>query len=133
MNTNTDKIIEKPDKIWVVDKKYTKTVIHRIENEDGELQEIEKEVVIGTDGHWEYTDPDKKSVAAAANAIETAKKYLSETDYIVLKIAEAQAEGNTEAVTALCAEYAEQLSKRKQARETVNANEENIIALQKSI
>ena len=133
MITNTDKIIEKPDKIWVVDKKYTKTVIHRIENEDGELQEIEKEVVIGTDGHWEYTDPDKKSVEAAANAIETAKKYLSETDYIVLKIAEAQAEGNTEAVTALRTEYAEQLEKRKQARETVNLNEQKIMTLSLSV
>lgn len=129
MNTNTDKIIEKPDKIWVVDKKYTKTVIHRIENEDGELQEIEKEVVIGTDGHWEYTDPDKKSVAAAANAIETAKKYLSETDYIVLKIAEAQAEGNTEAVTALRTEYAQQLEKRKEARAAVNAGEQTVMTL----
>lgn len=133
MNTNTDKIIEKPDKIWVVDKKYTKTVIHRIENEDGELQEIEKEVVIGTDGHWEYTDPDKKSVAAAANAIETAKKYLSETDYIVLKIAEAQSENDAEAVAALRAEYAEQLSKRKQARETVNAGEARVRKLAENI
>ena len=73
------------------------------------------------------------SVIAANKAISEAKAYLRETDYIVLKIAEATAEGDAEQVAALQAEYAEQLAARKQARETVNANEENIIALQKSI
>ena len=72
-------------------------------------------------------------VITAKKAISEAKLYLRETDYIVLKIAEAQSENDTEAVAALRAEYAEQLSKRKQARAAVNANEESIIALQKDI
>ena len=79
-----------------------------------------------------YTE-NELSAMSANKKISEAKAYLRETDYIVLKIAEAQAEGDAEQVAALQAEYAEQLSKRKQARETVNANEENIIALQKSI
>ena len=72
-------------------------------------------------------------VIAAKKAISEAKLYLRETDYIVLKIAEAVAEGDALEVTALQAEYAEQLSKRKQARAAVNANEESIIALQKGV
>ena len=79
-----------------------------------------------------YTE-NELAAAAANKKISEAKAYLRETDYIVLKIAEAQSENDAEAVASLRAEYAEQLSKRKQARETVNANEENIIALQKSI
>lgn len=68
-------------------------------------------------------------VIAAKKAISEAKAYLRETDYIVLKIAEAQSENDAEAVALLCAEYAEQLSKRKQARETVNANEARVRAV----
>lgn len=72
-------------------------------------------------------------VIAAKKAISEAKAYLSATDYIVLKIAEAQSENDAEAVALLRAEYAEQLSKRKQARETVNANEGSVMAAQKGI
>ena len=79
-----------------------------------------------------YTE-DELSAMSANKEISEAKAYLRETDYIVLKIAEAQSENDAEAVASLRAEYAKQLEKRKQARETVNANEENIIALQKSI
>lgn len=79
-----------------------------------------------------YTE-DELSAMSANKEISEAKAYLRETDYIVLKIAEAQSENDAEAVASLRAEYAEQLSKRKQARETVNANEESIIALQKGV
>lgn len=79
-----------------------------------------------------YTEQELAAIAAR-KAISEAKAYLSATDYIVLKIAEAMSEGNAEEVTALQMEYAEQLTKRKQARAAVNANEESIIALQKDI
>lgn len=79
-----------------------------------------------------YTE-NELSAMSANKKISEAKAYLRETDYIVLKIAEAQAEGDAEQVAALQAEYAEQLSKRKQARAAVNANEESIIALQKGV
>ena len=48
------------------------------------------------------------------------KKYLADTDYIVLKIGECLSDGNTEAVTAIKTEYAEQLAKRKEARDKIN-------------
>lgn len=48
------------------------------------------------------------------------KAYLFETDYIVLKIAEAEAEGDAEEVTALQNQYAPELAKRKQARAVIN-------------
>lgn len=69
-----------------------------------------------------YTE-DELTAMSANKEISEAKAYLRETDYIVLKIAEAQSENDAEAVALLRAEYAEQLSKRKQARETVNAAE----------
>lgn len=70
-----------------------------------------------------YTE-NELAVIAANKKISEAKAYLRETDYIVLKIAEATAEGDAEQVAALQAEYAEQLAARKQARVTVNENEE---------
>ena len=72
-----------------------------------------------------YTE-NELSAMAANKKISEAKAYLRETDYIVLKIAEAQAEGDTEQVAALQEEYAEQLAARKQARVTVNENEVKI-------
>ena len=63
---------------------------------------------------------EQKAAAEKARQISTYKKYLSDTDYIVLKIAEAVAESDSEAVEAIKAEYAEQLAKRKQAREKIN-------------
>ena len=56
-------------------------------------------------------------------------RSLREMDYIVLKIAEATAEGDAEQVAALQAEYAEQLAARKQARVTVNENEAHVRAV----
>lgn len=73
-----------------------------------------------------YTEQDLAAIAAN-KAISEAKAYLSRTDYIVLKIAEATAEGDAAGVAALQEEYAEQLAKRKEARMAVNENE--VIAL----
>ena len=73
-----------------------------------------------------YTEQEL-AVIAANKAISEAKAYLSRTDYIVLKIAEATAEGDAAGVAALQEEYAVQLAKRKEARMAVNENE--VIAL----
>lgn len=70
-----------------------------------------------------YTE-NELSAMSANKKISEAKAYLRETDYIVLKIAEATAEGDAAGVAALKEEYAEQLAARKQARVTVNENEE---------
>lgn len=72
-----------------------------------------------------YTE-NELAAAAANKKISEAKAYLRETDYIVLKIAEATAEGDAEQVAALQEEYAKQLAARKQARVTVNENEVKI-------
>lgn len=55
-----------------------------------------------------------------AKKIAEYKKYLEDTDYVVLKIGECLADGNTEAVTAIKTEYAEQLAKRKESRDKIN-------------
>ena len=75
-----------------------------------------------------YTEEELATIAAR-NAIVAAKAFLEKTDYIVLKIAEATAEGDAESVAALQEEYAEQLQKRKEARATVNEKEAVIISL----
>ena len=51
------------------------------------------------------------------------KKYLADTDYIVLKIAEALANNDAESVSALKSEYAEELGKRNRARILINSLE----------
>lgn len=70
------------------------------------------------------------SVISAKNTIAKAKAYLSKTDYIVLKIAEAQSEGDEETVISLRTEYAQQLEKRKKARAAVNASEQTVMTLE---
>lgn len=68
---------------------------------------------------------EEKAVQEKVRQIEEYKKYLQDTDYIVLKMGECLADGNTEAVTAIKTEYAEQLAKRKEAREKINELEAN--------
>lgn len=63
---------------------------------------------------------EEKAAQEKAQQIATYKKYLSDTDYIVLKMGECLADGNTEAVTEIKTEYAEQLAKRKEARNKIN-------------
>lgn len=61
---------------------------------------------------------EQKAAQEKAKKIAEYKKYLENTDYIVLKIAEAQSEGSD--IAALRTEYAEQLAKRKEARNKIN-------------
>lgn len=63
---------------------------------------------------------EQKALQEKAKKIAGYKKYLQDTDYIVLKMGEYLADGNTEAVTAIKTEYAEQLAKRKEARDKIN-------------
>lgn len=63
---------------------------------------------------------EQKSKMEKARKIAELKKRLSKTDYIVLKIAEAQADNDTEKVSALKTTYASELEERKEAREKIN-------------
>ena len=63
---------------------------------------------------------EQKAAQEKAKKIAEYKKYLQDTDYIVLKMGESLADGNTEAVAAIKTEYAEQLAKRKEARNKIN-------------
>lgn len=63
---------------------------------------------------------EEKATQERAKKVAEYKKYLEDTDYIVLKIGECLADGNAEAVAAIKTEYAEQLAKRKEAREKIN-------------
>lgn len=63
---------------------------------------------------------EQKAAQEKAQKIAEYKKYLADTDYIVLKIGEYLADGNTESVTTIKTEYAEQLAKRKEARNKIN-------------
>lgn len=63
---------------------------------------------------------EQKAAQEKAKKIAEYKKYLQDTDYIVLKMGECLADGNTEEVTAIKTEYAEQLAKRKEARDKIN-------------
>ena len=69
------------------------------------------------------TKPKEYVLTAAqekAKKIAEYKKYLADTDYIVLKIAEAQSEGETATVQQLRDIYREQLKERKRVRSLLN-------------
>ena len=63
---------------------------------------------------------EQKAAQEKARKIAEYKKYLAETDYIVLKIAEAQSEGETSTVAQLRDIYKEQLKERKRVRSLLN-------------
>lgn len=63
---------------------------------------------------------EEKAAQEKAKKIAEYKKYLENTDYIVLKMGEFLADGNAEEVTAIKTEYADQLAKRKEARDKIN-------------
>ena len=63
---------------------------------------------------------EQKAAQEKARKIAEYKKYLSDTDYIVLKIAEAQSEGETATVSQLRDIYKEQLKERKRVRSLLN-------------
>lgn len=63
---------------------------------------------------------EEKTAQEKARQIAEYKKYLQDTDYIVLKIAEAVADNNSEEVEKLKTTYTTELAKRKEAREKIN-------------
>ena len=63
---------------------------------------------------------EQKAAYEKAKKIAEYKKYLADTDYIVLKIAEAQSEGETATVVQLRDIYKEQLKERKRVRALLN-------------
>lgn len=105
-------------------------------DENGEQRyDIEKKIVADglLDGYTQITKEEyekltkpKELTAEQKAAYEKAKKiaeykaYLEKTDYIVLKIAEAQSEGDTNTVSQLRDLYKEQLKERKRVRSLLN-------------
>ena len=63
---------------------------------------------------------EEKAAYEKAKKVAEYKKYLQDTDYIVLKIAEAQSEGETSTVAQLRDIYKEQLKERKRVRSLLN-------------
>ena len=63
---------------------------------------------------------EQKAAKEKAKKIAEYKAYLEKTDYIVLKIAEAQSEGETATVAQLRDIYREQLKERKRVRSLLN-------------
>ena len=63
---------------------------------------------------------EQKAAYEKAKKIAEYKAYLEKTDYIVLKIAEAQSEGDTSTVSQLRDIYREQLKERKRVRSLLN-------------
>ena len=106
------------------------------ENCDPITQTITKNVRDGLeDGYTQITEeefneltkpkvyvPTAEEIAAQEKAQKIAeyKAYLEKTDYIVLKIAEAQSEGETSTVSQLRDLYKEQLKERKRVRTLLN-------------
>lgn len=95
----------------------TKTVRDGLE--DGYTQITEEEFNELSNKRYEPTEEQKAKMEKARQIAEL-KKKLADTDYIVLKIAEAQADGDMETVAALKTTYATELANRKAWREEIN-------------
>lgn len=63
---------------------------------------------------------EEKAAQEKARKIAEYKAYLEKTDYIVLKIAEAQSEGDTNKVSHLRTLYKSELEERKKMRDLLN-------------
>lgn len=63
---------------------------------------------------------EEKAAQEKESQIAEYKKYLSDTDYIVLKIAEAQSEGDNNKVSDLRKLYKSELEGRKKMRDLLN-------------
>ena len=63
---------------------------------------------------------EQKAAQEKARKIAEYKAYLEKTDYIVLKIAEAQSEGDTNKVNHLRTLYKSELEERKKMRDLLN-------------
>ena len=72
------------------------------------------------------TKPPVFQVNENQKQIKVLKKKLYDTDYIVLKIAEAVADNDTATVTALKTEYATELANRKEWRNQINELETEV-------
>ena len=95
----------------------TKTVRDGLE--DGYTQITEEEFNELSNKRYEPTEEQKAKMEKARQIAEL-KKKLADTDYIVLKIAEAQADGETEKIAELKTTYATELANRKAWREQIN-------------
>ena len=72
------------------------------------------------------TKPPVFQVNENQKQINVLKKKLNNTDYIVLKIAEAVADNDTATVTSLKTEYATELANRKEWRNQINELESEV-------
>ena len=99
----------------------TQTVTQTVRDglEDGYTQITEEEFNELSNKRYEPTEEQKSKIEKARQIAEL-KKKLADTDYIVLKIAEAQADGDTETVAELKTTYATELANRKAWREQIN-------------
>lgn len=99
----------------------TQTITQTVRDglEDGYTQITEEEFNELSNKRYEPTEEQKAKIEKARQIAEL-KKKLADTDYIVLKIAEAQADGETEKIAELKTTYATELANRKAWREQIN-------------
>lgn len=88
---------------------------------DSEYIQITKEEFCELTKPKEYIPTEEEKAALEkAKKIAEYKSYLFKTDYIVLKIAEAQSEGDTNKVSHLRTLYKSELEERKKMRDLLN-------------
>lgn len=89
-------------------------------NDEGYVQITEEEFNELTKPKIPELTAEQKAAQEKARKIAEYKAYLEKTDYIVLKIAEAQSEGDTNKVTHLRTLYKSELEERKKMRDLLN-------------
>ena len=111
-NTLIDVEIEHPAYGWIP---YTFNTLNEDTSFDTEIRAWLETATVQA-----YVPPTKTEAQIIADKVAEYKDYLASTDYIVTKIAEAQALG--EDTTLLLSKYAVELQQRKEARAFIGAN-----------
>lgn len=88
----------------------------------------EREVEQAWDGGWYLKDyaPQKPLKELKQEEVVKYKKYLADTDYVVIKITEAMVIGNQQIIDELKNKYADVINERDEARKKINELEEEI-------
>ena len=89
-------------------------------NDENHIQITEEEFNELTKPKVYTPTAEEKAAQEKAKKIAEYKAYLEKTDYIVLKIAEAQSEGDTNKVNHLRTLYKSELEERKKMRDLLN-------------
>ena len=101
-------------------------ILNQIEAKKQGFQEMEVEFSYDGKAYLKGYAPQKPQELINQEKITEYRKYLTDTDYVVVKISEAMVNGSKQLINELKNKYADVLNKRDEARKQINKLEKGI-------